>query len=349
MHTSETEYHYEVYGLTLGSDRPIPGLDAESVPGRGAVDIRVTLGRIPRDLEHLLVHRGVPYHVAPGYNAGDPDHLVVRMVDGGSHYQFVYDDAVELVVDREASTVWCRWDSALTIEDAALYLLGPVIGFMLRLRGTTCLHASAVLVDDCALAITGASGAGKSTLAASFASAGYPVLTDDVLPLALVAQRILTRSGYGRLRLYPDTFKHMPGLPDDLPPIAPGWDKCFLNLASHDYVLHREQAPLRAVYVLDWTADAGQVASIAAIPGTAAIPLLAANTYRSDLLNSTMREREFYFLSALASAVPIKRLCPMDDLASVPALRQMLLADFKQEAGPEQALRAHQVAGDTRR
>jgi hypothetical protein len=267
-------------------------------------------------------------------------------VGEGSHYHFVYENLVEFVIDREASAIWCRWDDAMTLEEAALYLLGPVIGFMLRLRGVTCLHASAVLAEGCALALTGPSGAGKSTLAASFACAGYPVLTDDILPLALVDGTVLTRSGYSRLRLHPETFKNMPGLPDDLPPIAPGWDKCFLNLASPDYPVHREQAPLRAVYVIDWTANPGRGPSITHIPGTAAVPLLAANTYRSDLLNSTLREQEFHFLSTLAAAVPIKRLRPTKNISAIPALRQMLLEDFRQETCRPRLAQARRASSD---
>jgi len=346
LYTSDKSHHYEVFGLRLASNRTIPGLDAERVPGGDVTDIHVTLGSMPRDVERLIALRGAPYHVSPGYRDSDPDHLVVRVVGEGSHYQFVYDGAVEFVVDTANSTIWCRWDAVLTVEEVVLYLLGPVIGFMLRLRGTTCLHASAVLVDGYALAITGASGAGKSTVAASFASAGYPVLTDDVLPLALDNRQVLAQSGYSRLRLYPESFEFLPGLPRNLTPLAPGQDKCFLDLTRPGYRLFRGKAPLGAVYLLDWAADSGQTGAILPVTGNIVIPLLAANTYRNDLLNPDMREDEFYFLSALASAVPVRRLRPEDDISSVPGLCQMILADFKKQSRPLQTSRPRRGTAD---
>jgi ABC-type uncharacterized transport system ATPase subunit len=106
------------------------------------------------------------------------------------------------------------------------------------------------------VALVGPSGAGKSTLAAAFAAAGYPILTDDILPLTTSNGVTRTQSGYSRLRLFPNSFKNLQELPDELPLVAPGWDKCFPDLASDNYQLHKTSAPLKAIYIIDW--DAGQ-------------------------------------------------------------------------------------------
>jgi len=71
----------------------------------------------------------------------------------------------------------------LTTEDAATYLLGPVLGLLLRLRGVTCLHASAVALADRAIAFVGSEGAGKSTTAALLARKGLAIISDDVVAL----------------------------------------------------------------------------------------------------------------------------------------------------------------------
>src|SRR5262249_52962005 len=78
-----------------------------------------------------------------------------------------------------------------------------VIPRVLHLRGTTCLHASAVLLDGKLLAFSGASGAGKSTIAAALAARGCQLVSDDVLPLRVTPTCLLAGPGLPELRLYP--------------------------------------------------------------------------------------------------------------------------------------------------
>src|SRR4029077_52896 len=89
----------------------------------------------------------------------------------------------EFAIDAGGKRIEVRWADSTTLENARSYLLGPVLGFLLRLRGVTCLHASAVAVDDFAVAIAGPPGSGKCTTAAAFARRGHAVLSDDVVPL----------------------------------------------------------------------------------------------------------------------------------------------------------------------
>ena len=42
------------------------------------------------------------------------------------------------------------------------------MGFVMLLRGIVCLHASAIAIDDEAIALLGPAGSGKSTTAAAF-------------------------------------------------------------------------------------------------------------------------------------------------------------------------------------
>ena len=76
---------------------------------------------------------------------------------------------------RTERRVWAVWPAASSLEDVATYLLGPVLGLLLRLRGVPCLHASAVAFGDSAVAFAGSEGAGKSTTAAALASRGHAV------------------------------------------------------------------------------------------------------------------------------------------------------------------------------
>ncbi len=58
---------------------------------------------------------------------------------------------------------------------------GALIAVHLKLRHELVLHASAVQLDDGALAFVGSSGMGKSTLAALLATGGRGLVTDDVM------------------------------------------------------------------------------------------------------------------------------------------------------------------------
>lgn len=323
-------HHYRVYGLTLGANIEIPGLDAEKVAG-GKADIEINMGFFPDDIQRLIKQPSAEYYLEPGYKEEDPPHLIIDTLADGKYFYFQYEYGVDFVVDQNSTIVWCKWKPSLVLEDAVLYLLGPVVGFMLRLRGITCLHASGVVVDGKAFALTGLSGAGKSTLAASFAAAGYPVLTDDILPLLTTNNVVHTRSGYSRLRLFPNSFENLQELPDSLPLMTPSWDKCYLDLSSGSFELCSTPTPLEVVYIIDWSVESADRPTISTLSPASAIPILSANTYRSELLDPDMRTKEFTFLGHLVSKVKVKKLHPANDILSVPRMREVLLEDFQRE------------------
>jgi len=322
--------HYDVYGLHLSANIEIPGLDAEKVD-KGVPDIELHLGILPDGIKRHIDNSSTGYHLEPGNQESDPPHRIVNLLDDGKYFHISYVDGVEFVLDRNATVVWGVWKAPLVLEDVALFLLGPVIGFMLRLRGVTCLHASGVVVNGQSFALTGPSGAGKSTLAACFATEGYSILTDDVLPLQIENDKVYTRSGYSRLRLYPHSYENLKELPDSLPLLAPFWDKHYLDLALDSYDLYKSPSLLKVIYIIDWNIENRTGPPVENLTGVEAVPLLAANTYRNELLSPEMRANEFAFLSQLASRIKIKSLYPTDDISAVPKLRDILLKDFHQE------------------
>lgn len=325
--------HYNVYGLHLSANIEIPGLNAEKVD-KCTTDIEVNMGYLPDRLQDSLANPSAEYYLEPGYKKEDPPHLIINTLENGKYFHFNYEEGVEFIVDQSATKAWGIWNEPMVLEDAALYLLGPVIGFMLRLRDITCLHACSIVVDDQSFALTGPSGAGKSTLAASFAAAGYSILTDDVLPLTSKDEVIYTHSGYSRLRLFPNSFENSKELPDNLPLLSPGWNKCYLDLALDPYKHYKPSSLLKVIYIINWDdVDKPAFPSIETITGASALTLLAANTYRNELLSPKMRSKEFVFLSQLVSRVKIKKLHPIDDISAIPQLRNLLMEDFCKETG----------------
>ena len=89
-------------------------------------------------------------HSLPAVPESDDPTFLVREIGGGAFYFLSYGDGTEFVVDAKGERVWGNCPLPLTIEDLATYLLGPVMGFVLRRRETTPLHASAVCLGDVA-------------------------------------------------------------------------------------------------------------------------------------------------------------------------------------------------------
>ena len=62
---------------------------------------------------------------------GQPN-LRVGLLPGGDYFGFFYGDGVQFAVERRGREVWADWPENYTLEDACTYLLGPVLGFVLR-------------------------------------------------------------------------------------------------------------------------------------------------------------------------------------------------------------------------
>src|SRR5437667_6959953 len=184
---------HSLYGLSVRSNRTLPGVTLAGICGKP--DVKVTLGRLPEWIGQKKDRtRFFPTELHD--ERLRPSLLVWRYRESGDFW-LIYEDGTEFVIDNEGRHIWTVWPDSLTLEDMATYLLGPVFGFLLRLRGVLCLHASGVVVQGGGVAILGPPGAGKSTIAAAFADLGYAVLTDDVLPW------FVTRMDSGPSRVIP--------------------------------------------------------------------------------------------------------------------------------------------------
>src|SRR5689334_16113341 len=163
-------YPCSIYGIGVLANREIPGVPTSQIP---AVDLHINFGSLP-----AWIGREEPVNpfFASDYSdeSGRP---LVRFFRAADHnyYRFLYSDQTEFLVNKDGTEVWGKWPESLTLEDAATYLLGPVMGFVLLLRGIVCLHASAVIIGDQAIALLGPAGSGKSTTAAAFSKLGYTV------------------------------------------------------------------------------------------------------------------------------------------------------------------------------
>ncbi|MDX2096230.1 MAG: hypothetical protein SFW36_00510 [Leptolyngbyaceae cyanobacterium bins.59] len=308
-------YTYFAYGLSLQSNQVIPGL----LPiARSKIDVQIHLAAFPTWVQ--ANERAIPDSTRK--------RTLIQGPDGMDYWYWCYPDGTEFLYDRAGTEIWSEWKPPLTLEDTATYLLGPVLGIVLWLRGLVCLHASVLAVKDRAIALVGEAGAGKSTTAAAMAQRGYPILTDDVAALFQEADQIRVQPAYPRIRLWPSSVSGLYGDSQALPCLTPNWDKRYLDLTQTGYSFHPFPLPLAAIYLLQPRQENPENPYVTTIGPTDALLRLVANSYGGSLLDRQMRATEFTFLSHLLQQVPVRRVFPHADLSYLPQLCDVLLEDI---------------------
>lgn len=309
----------------------LPGLALS--PNSEPVDVRIWLKDWTTFRSTFSESAEILYTSPHGAADGQPN-LRVGVLPGGDHFGFFYGDKVRFAVDRRGREVWADWPENYTIEDACTYLIGPVIGFVLRLRGVTCLHASAIAVGERAIALVGSPGTGKSTTAAAFAHRGFSVISDDVVTLTGDGGNFLVQPGYPRVNLWPDSVRALFGSREALPRITPTWDKRYMALGDGDHGFATKPLPLGAIYLL-----AGREAVLTApvveeVTGGDALVALVANSYVNYLLDHDMRSREFEVLTRVVAGIPIRRVHPPADPSAAFELCMAIADDAKRVMAP---------------
>lgn len=321
--SANMSYRCSIYGLGVIANRSIPGVPASTIASE---DVRISFGSLPAWLQQVSNTQIETSYVADYQSEhGEPALRVFRLLDG-QYYKFCYADRTEFVVDQAGAEVWAQWSEPLTLEDTATYLLGPVFGFVMLLRGIVCLHASAVAIGDKAIALVGPAGSGKSTSAAAFSDRGFRILAEDVVTLDDRRDRFFVRPGYPCIRLWPASVKAIYGSEAHLPKLTPNWDKCYLDLTEN---FQRDSLPLAAIYHLSERRHDLAAPFVTRLDRSEALMSLVANTYATKLMDKQMRAREFELLTRVVKSVPVRRVTPHADPARIGELCIRILTDFE--------------------
>jgi hypothetical protein len=324
--SNEVDSTHTVFGLKVRSDLPVPGLAHLGSPP-DTVDVEFHLGvspnsqrEIPADSEHLT------YTSSYTDESGNPALRIWKTADG-AFLRLAYYDGVQFWLERDGKSLWAVWPATSTLEDTTSYLLGPVFGMLLRLRGVTCLHASAVSIENRSVAFVGSDGAGKSTTAAAFARQGHAVISDDVVALMESGGSFHIMPAYPHLCLWQDSVEMLYGSSEALPRFSGGWEKRRLALGDQGTRFEDRPLPLGAIYLLgDRRPD--QAPSVEGVRPRAGLLSLVADTFANKILDREMRAREFAVLGRLVTAVPIRRLHPHSDSSRLEELCEVIREDF---------------------
>ena len=316
-----------MYGLRLSANLALPGLPLRLASD--VFDVRIWLREWATFSEAFPESFDIFYRSVPEDSPDQPN-LRVGLLPGRDYFGLFYGDGVRFAVERRGREVWADWPEDYTIEDACTYLLGPVMGFVLRVRGTVSLHASAVTIEGRAIALVGLTGAGKSTTAAAFACSGCPVVSDDVVALVDKGERFLVPPGYPRVNLWPDSVRKLFGTEEALPPITPTWEKRYLSLGRNGHRFASSPLPLGAIYILEVRDPTLTAPVIETVSAKEALITLVANTYVNYLLDQNMRRTEFDVLSRIVSEIPVRRVHMPDEPSAVFGLCEAIADDAKQ-------------------
>jgi hypothetical protein len=312
-------YPCSIYGIGVLANREIPGVPTSRI---SSVELQINFGSLPdwktsTDLK--------PFFASDTSDeSGQPLLTFFRATDP-NYYRFLYSDQTEFFINNDGTEVWGKWPESLTLEDTATYLLGPVMGFVLLLRGVVCLHASAVVIGDQAIALLGPAGSGKSTTAAALSNRGFSVIAEDVVTLDDRDNHFLVRPAYPCIRLWPASVVALFGADECLPKLTPNWDKRYLDLSQN---FPAESVKLGAIYYLDNRRDSSDAPYVEALNESGGLMSLVANTYATKLMDKQMRAREFELLTRVSHYVPLRRVTPHSDTTRIPDLCDRILEDF---------------------
>ena len=319
---------YSVFGLLLRSNLPIPELaPAPATSSDPVVNIHMNESP-PADSSGLQILTYTSEYTDP---TGQPALRIWKTADG-QFLHLSYFDGTQFWMDRGGTELWAQWPDNLTIEDTATYLLGPVLGLLLRLRGVTCLHASAISIGDRAIAFVGSEGAGKSTTAAMFAQMDCPVLSDDVVALTERQGAYYVFPAYPYLSLWADSVTIVYGPEKKLPSFSANWDKRMLSLSANNLKFERKPIALAALFILgerDSLANSPRVEPLTPKEGLLS---LVANSYATNLLDQDMRAAEFEFLGRMLRSVRVQRLIVHQDPTRIDRLRDVVLRSLDMAA-----------------
>jgi hypothetical protein len=199
-------------------------------------------------------------------------------------FAFGGDTRIEIAVAADAARA-----------DIQAILDGMMAAALMLGRGDLPLHAATLVPPggDAAIAFAGPSGIGKSTLAAIMSRRGWSLLADDVTRISIENGRPVAWPGAARLKLWSDMCDH---LSIDVGPLEQVGRRAKFLVPT---AAAPGPVPLRAVVILgNDPAHPGQFQAPALGD---AFALLAANTYRVDLVSALQAECQH--LESLAALV----------------------------------------------
>ena len=253
----------------------------------------------------------------------------------GPDYLLRFCELADFVVSVEGSYIRCFPKEDTPLETVRHLLLDQVIPLILSRQGKLVLHASAVATPRGAIAFLGATGRGKSTLAAAFARDGFPVLSDDCLPIEERNGVLFAKPSYSGLRLWPDSVSALFDGDAKLSGVAHYTTKRRLPGESNQLQFCSRPFPLKQAFLLEPIEEVSHddPVRITRLPAREAFIEIVKCSYRMDVDDRDRLKEEFETFSRLATLPLFYRLVFPRDLSLLPLVRKTILESFAEAEG----------------
>jgi len=315
---------YRIFDLALASNFPFVNLLS-----RGAIPSDVTFTCayepfIPTNWDQIIPIYVSPDRVVDGKSAGYLYRLgtcdVLRFTHVADFYLW-------------ANQIICYPLDLADDQVVEIYLLGPVLSFWLERRGVPVLHASAVMVNGCAAAFLSHRSSGKSTLAAALMQAGYPLLTDDILPVERHRGTFVGRPGYPQMRMWPNEAQHFLGYYQDLERVHPAHSKRRVPVGPNGFGTFCDMAqPLACLYLPERRdpREGGTEIEITPVSPRDAVIELVRHSFTPRVVEAIgLQPRRLDFFAQMVQQVPMRRLVYPSGFEHLPRVREAILEDLE--------------------
>lgn len=308
-------FSFQLFGLRVTSDRSLPGLEPIATL-KEAENLSVCFGTAPPDdIRDMCATRAELFHESRHRTeAGEPTYRAWMMPDR-SLMRIKYFESTEFWIDMIAGKIWAGWGERSSFEDTVGYLLGPVFGILLRMRGVICLHASAVRCGQGTVAFVGEPGAGKSTTAAAMVQRGHVLMADDIVAIVERGDQFLAIPAYPMVGLWPETVEALYGTADAAPASSENDEKRRVSFSAAQFA--SGDVPLSSIFILEERQPDLPAPRVESMTAQQALMSLVANTYANTLLDEGQRAQEFSLLGRLVNSIPVKRLRAHQDVSRI--------------------------------
>jgi len=268
-------------------------------------------------LPELLSAEGTPDVIV---RRGNLDNVSKEIIDEGHHVLSPLSLGVRFLIQEGKKIIF---DATPEAEDGAIraLLLGFAMSLILRQRGLLVLHASSVVINGEVVGFMGNSGWGKSTLAEAFRTCGYPMMSDDVMPINLDRGYPIVLPSFPQIKLCPESATVLGHDTTSLPRVMSGQVKL-----AHRFTEGFQQSslPLKKIYVL----GKGDNHEIIPLQPQVSLIELVRHTRSTNWIKATeFAQSNLLQCSSLVKSVPICRFNRKPNLGELAELVRLVEQD----------------------
>lgn len=300
------KYSYKVFGLNIASEILLPEL-LPAIDTPDIADVDIYLGQVPDEIDGVI-------EKTKNFQAAKNQFLL--HIPGVGRYYVTNGNRIVVEPFENVQEMSVR-----------VFLLGTAFGALLLQRGILPIHGSAVVINGCAVILTGVSGAGKSTLLAAFRERGYSFITDDVAAVTVNEDGIaIVHSAYPQQKLWRDSADIIGVDTNSLTPFYSQHNKDKFVIPVHKGFW---QSPVRLVGIYEIRVDRCRDVTLKRLSGVDKLAVLMNHTYRSWLIDGlNIKPVHFQQCVAVARQVAVSRLTRPEGVFSLDEQVRLLEQDL---------------------